>query len=162
MSGRLSAQYETKNGSQAIHISFNWSQTPQQTLVTLTSPTGQTLATLLINEQGAQLNQSHKPTRFANDANQLLSDMLGWPLPVAGLRDWLQGFLGAGHNLPITSEIATNAFSVDGWNLRYMGWQTENSIERPKRLDLTRQTEQAGLVSLRIVVDKWNTDRNAQ
>ncbi|PRC93772.1 lipoprotein insertase outer membrane protein LolB [Solimicrobium silvestre] len=156
MSGRLSAQYEANNKPQAVHINFSWSQTPQQTLITLGSPTGQTLATILINAQGAQLTQADKAPRFASDANQLFIDMLGWPLPIAGLKDWLQGFITADHATPITEATSNNALVVDGWLLRYASWQTENNVERPKRLDLSRQTEPAGLVSLRIVVDEWN------
>jgi len=158
MAGRLSAQYEQNNKPQAVHINFNWSQTPQQTLITLTSPTGQTLATLLVNAQRAQLNQTDKPPQFASNVNQLMSDALGWPLPVAGLRDWLQGFMDATHDVAITpANSADSSFLVDGWNLRYAAWASENNIERPKRLDLTRQTGQAGLVTLRIVIDEWNT-----
>jgi len=163
MAGRLSAQYEQNNQPQAIHINFTWSQTFQQTLITLGSPTGQTLATILIGPQGAQLDQANKqankqadnPPQFASDANHLMLDILGWPLPVDGLRDWLQGFIDSAHRVAITSANA-DKFLVDGWNLIYTAWVTENTIERPKRLDLTRQTEQAGLVSLRIVIDEWN------
>ena len=158
LSGRLSAQYEQNNKPQAIHINFTWSQTPQQTLITLVSPTGQTLVTVLVNAQGAQLSQADKLPQFAKDVNQLMSDALGWPLPVAGLRDWLQGFITASHEVAITPAHSDDSyFLVDGWNLRYAAWASENNIERPKRLDLTRQTELAGLVSLRIVIDEWQT-----
>lgn len=156
MVGRLSAQYEQNNQPQAIHINFTWSQSPQQTTITLTSPTGQTLATLLINAQGAQLNQAKKPPQFASDADQLLLTMLGWPLPVADLRYWLQGFLSADQPAMSSAHAESTYILVDGWNLMYPTWATENHHERPKRLDLMRQTEQAGLVSLRIVIDEWN------
>jgi len=155
MAGRLSVQYEKNNQPQALHINFTWSQTPQQTLITLASPTGQTLATILVNAQGAQLSQADRPPQFARDVNQLMANTLGWPLPVNGLRDWLQGFVDATHHVAITSANA-DTFSVDGWNLIYKSWEIESNVERPKRLDVTRQTEQAGLVSLRIVIDEWN------
>jgi outer membrane lipoprotein LolB len=155
MSGRLSVQYEQNNQLQAIHINFSWSQTSQQTTITLSSPTGQTLAMLLINDQGAQLNQGDKPPQFAVDANQLMFSTLGWPLPVAGLRDWLQGFIDAKHQVAITSANPDTYFLVDGWTISYAAWAIENNTERPKRIDLKRQTDQAGLVSLRIVIDEW-------
>jgi outer membrane lipoprotein LolB len=159
LSGRLSVQYEQNNKPQAIHTNFDWSQTPQQTTITLGSPTGQTLAMLLINAQGAQLNQGDKPPQFAVDANQLMLNTLGWPLPVAGLRDWLQGFIDATHRVAITSANPDTYFLVDGWMVSYTVWENENAknnTERPKRIDLKRQTEQAGLVSIRIVIDEWN------
>lgn len=161
MAGRLSAQYEQNNKPQAIHVNFNWSQTPQQTEITLVSPTGQTLAVVLVNESGAQLNQPNKPPQFASDVDQLLLDTLGWPLPISNLRNWLQGFINAEHHpaLASVSSPAGTYFIGEGWMLEYTAWQKEqkeNNVERPKRLELKRQTEQAGLVSLRIVIDQWN------
>jgi outer membrane lipoprotein LolB len=156
ITGRLSAQYDSLNGPQSIHINFTWSQTPEQTLISLGSPTGQTIATILINDQGALLTQTDKPPRSANDPNQLFQDMLGWPLPIGGLRDWLQGFTNPDHQRVINQTEADQAFKADGWDLRYPNWQIEQNSARPKRLDLSRQTEQAGLVSLRIVMDEWS------
>jgi len=157
MSGRLSAQYEANYREQSITVNFTWSQSPDQTLISLLSPTGQTVATILISAQGAQLTQTDKPPRFAKDVDQLSTDVLGWPLPVAGLRDWLQGYLNAAHAIQITKATSDKAFNVDGWQLRFVSWQNESQFERPKRLDLSRQTDQVGLVSLRIVVDDWTT-----
>ncbi len=163
MSGRLSAQYEASNKPQSAHVHFNWAQTAHETVVTLSSPTGQTLATLTLNENGAHLNRSGRPPQFASDVNQLLFASLGWPLPVAGLKDWLQGFTNAEHNVAITPSSSVSAFSIDGWKLHFVTWESEKSGEnvgqnkdRPKRIDLTRQTAEAGMVSLRIVIDDWN------
>jgi outer membrane lipoprotein LolB len=39
-----------------------------------------------------------------------------------------------------------------------MSWEDDYQTpaqSRPKRIDLTRQTEQAGKVMIRIVLDKW-------
>jgi len=157
MTGRLSAQYEANYREQSISVNFTWSQSADQTRISLNSPTGQTVATIFINAQGAQLKQTDKPTRYASDINELSTEVLGWPLPVAGLRDWLQGYISADHRVALTPADTEKLFNVDGWALRYASWLVENHIERPKRLDLSRQTEQAGLVSLRIVVDEWST-----
>lgn len=157
MTGRLSAQYEANYREQSISVNFTWSQSPDQTRISLNSPTGQTVATILIDAQGAQLKQADKPTRYASDINELSTEVLGWPLPVAGLRDWLQGYVNADHRIALTQTDTDKLFNVDGWELRYASWLQENHIERPKRLDLSRQTAQAGLVSLRIVVDEWST-----
>ena len=157
LSGRLSANYEANYREQSISVHFNWTQTRDQTLISLSSPTGQTVATILINADGAELTRSGEPTQFAPTVDQLSTDLLGWPLPVAGLRDWLQGFLTAQHRTALTAASATQPFTVDGWQLNYTSWQTEGTLERPKRLDLSRQTGPAGPVALRIVLDQWST-----
>ncbi len=155
MSGRLFAQYEKNDNPQSISVHFDWAQTPGQTLITLSSPTGQTVATIVINAQGAQLIQADKPPQIAADIDQLSENILGWPLPANGLHDWLQGFLDAKHATPVTKAMTDKAMLIDGWSLRYVSWQAEPNWERPKRLDLSHQTVQAGLVQIRIVVDEW-------
>ena len=78
-------------------------------------------------------------------------------MPVAGLRDWLQGFLNGDHHMPLTEATTAQPFNADGWSLKYVSWIVDNEIERPKRVDLSRLTKEAGQVSLRIVVDEWHT-----
>jgi outer membrane lipoprotein LolB len=155
LGGRLSVRYQGVRGEEALHGSFAWTQAPAQTNVTLLSPLGQTLAVIDVTPQGATLTQSGRPTRAAADVDTLTAAELGWPLPVAGLRDWLQGFAvdDAGRRFvatPQKSEVTTR----DGWRIRYANWQSGASIY-PKRIDLARATAQAGDVSIRIVIDSW-------
>jgi outer membrane lipoprotein LolB len=49
----------------------------------------------------------------------------------------------------------TDVATRDGWRIRYAGWQDDTPPTRPKRIDLERYTAQAGDVSIRIVIDKW-------
>lgn len=155
ITGRMSAKYEANYREQSISVHFTWTQTPDQTLISLRSPMGQTVARIAINAAGAELTRSGEPTRYAPSIDELSTEVLGWPLPVAGLRDWLQGFLNAQHRVALTEASAAQAFTVDGWQLRYTGWQTEDNVERPNRFDLSRQTTKAGPVALRVVVDEW-------
>src|SRR5438445_537267 len=82
-------------------------------------------------------------------------------LPVAGLRDWLQGYAtGADGRRFIASAEHDSVNTRDGWRIRYVSWQDEPAssgaaITRPKRIDLARSTAQAGEVSMRIVIDSW-------
>ncbi|HJV87972.1 MAG TPA: lipoprotein insertase outer membrane protein LolB [Noviherbaspirillum sp.] len=157
--GRLSVHYQGPRNEEALHGSFLWAQTLTQTSVTLLSPLGQTIAIIDVTPDGASLRQGGQATRQASDVDALTVQTLGWPLPVAGLRDWLQGFAvnAQGQRFvatPQTSEVTTR----DGWHIRYDNWQEDNtsgSQNRPKRIDLSRYTEQAGDVSIRIVIDSW-------
>ncbi|MBB5201407.1 outer membrane lipoprotein LolB [Glaciimonas immobilis] len=161
--GRLSLRYQQDGKEQALHGSFTWSQASQRTLVTLLSPLGQTLATIDITPQQSTLHQAGQPPRSAADVDLLTAQALGWPLPIAGLRDWLQGFgsdiNGKRFNIqPSGEKEPTNITTADHWAIQYTGWQpaeglTGDANSTPKRIDLTRSTEQAGEVAIRIVVD---------
>lgn len=156
LDGRLSAQYKKDDKDEAIHVSFSWKQRKDLSTITILSPLGQILAAIEVRPDSASLTQPGKQPRYATDVDALAEQALGWPLPVAGLRDWLQGFASdAQHQSFIASPANTQVTTSDGWHLQYQSWQDEPAQKRPKRIDLTRQTEQAGKVMIRIVLDHW-------
>lgn len=159
LGGRLSVQYRRGAAEEALHGSFTWSQTPQRTLLTLLSPLGQTMAVIEVQAGQASLTQAGRPPQVASDADALAQTALGWPLPVAGLRDWLQGFArdAQGRAWIAPPEPGSAVSTQDGWHLAYVSWQQDNpaASPRPRRIDLARQTAEAGPVNLRIVIDNW-------
>jgi outer membrane lipoprotein LolB len=157
LDGRLSVQYQRNNADEALHGSFTWRQTAKQNTITLLSPLGQTLATIAVESGSATLTQSGHEPRSAADVDELAAQSLGWPLPVSGLRNWLQGFAVADDGKPFNATPDTNTVTTsDGWQIRYVTWDESDPVHiRPKRIDLERQTEQAGKVAIRIVIDNW-------
>lgn len=155
LGGRLSVRYQHNGQDEALHGSFSWSQTATHSLVTLLSPLGQTLATIELTPQGATLLQPGQAPRSAADADALAADAFGWPLPVANLGNWLQGYTldahgqrsaAAGSDAPIRTS--------DDWQIRYPAWQQDGSgTDYPKRIDLARHTAGAGDIAIRIVID---------
>jgi outer membrane lipoprotein LolB len=158
-SGRLSVRYQQEGKDEAVHGSFTWRQTPQHTTVTLLTPLGQTIATIDIAPGRATIMQANQAPRTAPDADMLALQTLGWPLPLAGLQHWLQGFaIDASNQRFVARPGAGDANSVttrDGWTIRYVGWEPgmPGGHLHPRRIDLQRDTTQAGEVAIRIVID---------
>jgi outer membrane lipoprotein LolB len=157
--GHLSLQYRQDERDESMHGSFEWEQTTGKTTVTLRSPLGQTLATIEITPESSTLRQAGKPARTAADVDQLVANALGWPLPVSGLREWLQGFATDSTKQPFAAspQGPDTVLTRDGWRIRYASWQggDASSPAWPKRIDLTRSTAEAGDVSIRIAIDDW-------
>jgi outer membrane lipoprotein LolB len=158
LGGRLSVRYQNNGKEEAMHGNFVWSQNPSRTSVTLLSPLGQTIAVIDVTPDGASLMQSGQQVRTAGDVDELVADTLGWPLPISGLRQWLQGFAidATGKRFAANSQ-ATEVATRDGWRIHYAAWQDDAVQTRPRRIDLERSTAQAGDVSIRIVIDNWQT-----
>jgi outer membrane lipoprotein LolB len=159
LTGRLSIRYQQNGRDEALHGGFAWDQHPGRTSVTLLSPTGQTLAVIDVGRDGATLTQAGQPVRAAGEVDALVAQALGWPLPVAGLRDWLQGFAvdAAGRRFIATPQ-KEDVTTSDGWRIRYASWQDNLQpppARIPKRIDMERYTAQAGDVAIRIVIDTW-------
>lgn len=158
ISGRLSVRYQQNGRDAALHGSFTWVQTPGQTILTLLSPLGQTLAIIEARPDGALLTQAGQVPRSATDVDTLAADALGWPLPVSGLHHWLQGYTGNDHQRPAASGATEPVLTADGWRIRYPAWQAGElpaNDMHPKRIDLERSTVQAGDIAIRLVLDNW-------
>lgn len=162
LSGRLSVRYQQNGKDEAVHGNFTWAQTPERTNIVLLSPLGQTLAIIEVSRTESKLIQAGQPPRVAANVDTLATEALGWPLPVSGLRNWLQGFADDEAGRPVVATARTTGSAAiktpDGWRIDYANWQQVDmpaSGNRPKRIDLERSTAQAGNVSLRIVIDNW-------
>jgi outer membrane lipoprotein LolB len=159
LGGRLSVRYQNHGKEETLYGSFIWLQDPAQTRITLLSPLGQTIAAIDVTPEGSTLRQGGQTVRSAADVDTLVAQTLGWPLPVAGLRNWLQGFGVDVAGQPFVAapqkpEVTTR----DDWHIRYVNWQDDTSSAspvRPRRVDLDRTTAQAGDVVIRIVLDTW-------
>jgi outer membrane lipoprotein LolB len=153
ISGKISIQYQQADKPQSLPGGFEWEQDAQGIRITLLSQLDQIMARITQNAQGATLELNGKAPRTASDLDQLLQDTLGWSLPVAGLRDWLQGFVAIDGKQLVAVKAEDQTVNTQGWKLRYVSWHEQPSF--PKRIDLQRYTEQAGDVSIRIVVNEW-------
>lgn len=156
LQGRLAVQYEEQGKRQSLNANFSWQQSAQQTRIVLAAPTGQALAEMLVTPEQASITTIEKdgPSSkvFAN-VTQMTKELLGWPLPVAGLRDWLQGFgTDAQGQRFIAPAMQDSSYTTnEGWHLRYASW---HDAQRPKRIDLDHHIEgQAIDVSLRLVLE---------
>jgi outer membrane lipoprotein LolB len=155
LSGRLSVSYHKDGKPESLSGKFVWTQTAQAIDVSLSSPLGQTIATIKVTPQAATLTQSGQAPRSAADIDSLSAQTLGWSLPVSGLRDWLQGYAtGADGRRFIASPANDSVTTRDGWRLRFVSWQGQGAAHpQPKRIDAERSASAAGdELAIRIVL----------
>ena len=169
LTGRLSLRYQQDGKDQSLDGKFTWRQEPGRTAITLSTPFGQTLAKIEIVPGASTLTRSSQPPRTEMDVDTLTASALGWPLPIAGLRNWLQGYATDSKGKPYVASPAnvgdaTFVTTAEGWQIHYTTWMpatstnpddTETLPPYPKRIDLQRTTTQAGNITLRIVIDQW-------
>lgn len=157
IAGRFSVQFQHNGRPESWSGSFTWAQTSDKTTVALLSPLGQTIATIVADDQMATMIQSGQPPRSAANVDALVQDTLGWPLPISHLRDWLQAYTVNANGQRILETPTSPAIiaTADGWNLDFVSWQDDNNSgmqNAPKRIDLERETSEAGKVAMRLVI----------
>lgn len=163
LSGRLSVSYRQSGKAEAVQGKFHWAQQRDRIDIELFSPLGQTIARIAIVPGRARIEQSNGEIREAPGVDALTEDVLGWALPVAGMRYWLQGFTrDAGQRLRAVPAGEPAQLRGDGWQVNYVSWQDGGGYALPKRIDFTRDTAgdtaatgSRGPLALRIVIDGW-------
>lgn len=117
------------------------------------------MATIESTPAETVLRQPGQAPRAASDVDTLTAETLGWPLPVSGLRHWLQGFAMDANGRRVIAAPVPNAMlqaaEQDGWRLNYASWNTDAALPHPKRLDLQRTTAEAGDVDIRLIIDTF-------
>ncbi len=126
--GRISLQIQSEP-TQAFFAGFELKGRPDAGELTLISPLGSILGTMRWSPAEATLEQAGTVRRFAT-TDQLLVNVVGAPLPILALFDWLEG-----KNTP--------AF----------GWQADLSQHGNGRITAQRLSP-APLADLRVVLDK--------
>jgi outer membrane lipoprotein LolB len=159
LSGRLAVNYMKDGQLQPLSGKFEWSQKPGRIDVSLMSPLGQTLAEISVTPQAATLTQGKNPPRTAADIDTLTAQSLGWPLPVSGLRDWMQGYATDAQGKRFIASPARNSvLTRDGWRLTFASWQDQpagaTGAPRPQRIDVARGSSANGdALDIHVILD---------
>ncbi|HEX8605384.1 MAG TPA: outer membrane lipoprotein LolB [Pseudoduganella sp.] len=156
LDGRLSVNYVRDGKQESISGKFAWRQQGTRTDVTLSSPLGQTIATIAVTPGEAVFKEGNNPPRSAPDVDALSTQTLGWPLPVSGLRDWLQGYAVAQDGKRFAASPAQPKVTTrDGWQLEFATWQEGATPPKPLRINARRGASgEIERIEIRIIVDE--------
>ncbi|MBC8118324.1 MAG: outer membrane lipoprotein LolB [Burkholderiaceae bacterium] len=152
--GRFSAT--TALGEQRDNVSgrFSLETRGAQQVLELASPLGTTVARIEIEPGGARATGAQMREVRGPDADAITEQLLGWPLPVSGLTDWLEARPTPQRHARIERDAGrVTLIEQDGWTIRFPEYF--DSTARPRRLVLERAAlANAPAVTLRLVLDE--------
>lgn len=153
-SGRFSAT--TQLGEQRENVSgrFSLEVRGSQQVLELASPLGTTVARIEIEPGQARATGAQMKEVRGTDADALTAQLLGWPLPVSGLADWIEGRPVPQRDARVEREgERVVLLAQDGWMIRMPEYF--EATGRPRRLILERPaTANTPSVVLRLIVDE--------
>nr|VFK42277.1 MAG: outer membrane lipoprotein LolB [Candidatus Kentron sp. SD]VFK48089.1 MAG: outer membrane lipoprotein LolB [Candidatus Kentron sp. SD] len=149
VSGRLAI----RANQDAWNVGMHWRQKDDDYRIRFHGPLALGSAEIVGGPDGVLLRTTRREEFFADDPESLLSDTLGWRIPVSGLRNWILG--------RPEKDISTDELEIDtrgrlkrlhqsGWEIRYLDYRLVGDIELPTRLDLKNARFDA-----RIRIGKW-------
>ena len=149
-SGKLFIRYNIQGKPQQFPGRFDWSQQKDKLEIQIYSPVGQTIARVTEQPEQASLEQPGKPAIVSANLDQLLEEVLRYPLPASGMKGWLQGKIKNADGQFILLNPEDQSLEQSGWKLRFASWYAAG---KPKRIDISGYTEQAGEVIIQIVLE---------
>lgn len=145
--GRVVTRHEGERTSAGLR----WTHQGVEDEILLLAPLGQTVARIFSDAEGVLLETSGKQY-FEQDAETLTERVLGWHLPLSGMRFWVLALPATGSAAAI--ERAENGqISVlrqDGWEINYTRYAENTSRSLPLRMTLQRNG-----MELLLVIDEW-------
>lgn len=154
LSGRVAVKLDGRGHSARMR----WLHDVYSDSIWLYSPLGSTIATLYADGDIATLVTSKKETYQSADVQSLTRDVLGWDLPLAGLKYWVLGRVDP--NLPVEQiewdeQQRLKRLAQGGWEIEFTRYDDNGAL--PSSLVL----RYAGL-RMRLLIDRWNVAMLAQ
>ena len=142
----------TNSQNQSGSGGFTLTQDAQKDILEIRNPVGGSIAKITITPGEASLESNGKIVT-AVDADTLVQNTLGLPLPARGLSNWLRGEVRPGSTASVERNSSGQVSQIiqDGWNLNYT-WSKSNVLEK---LNLSRNSN-IGSIDIRLVFDKPN------
>ena len=136
---------------QAVQGGYAWHDTGPSLTLDLTNPLGSVLARVQVEPRVAVLTRANGEVTRAPGPDALLEAVLGQPMPVQGLRQWLRPMrepLPGMQGVERDEQGRIAAFEQDGWRV-----QLSRFDDVGPRLLVMRRQEADRVISLRLVVD---------
>lgn len=145
--GRVATQHNGERSSAGVR----WTHRGAEDEILLLAPLGQTMARIFRNERGVLLEASGKEY-FEQDAETLTERVLGWHLPLSGMRYWVLALPAAGTEAFIerTETGQVKVLRQDGWEINYTRYAAETPDSLPLRLILQRNG-----MTMQLLIDEW-------
>jgi outer membrane lipoprotein LolB len=145
--GRVSIRHHGERTSAGVR----WTHHGPEDEILLLTPLGQTVARIVSNSNGVMLEESGK-TYFDKNADALTEQVLGWHLPLSGLRYWVLALPAAGSEAVIEKSDTgqVKVLRQDGWEINYLRYAAESSDGLPLRMTLQRED-----MEMQLLIDVW-------
>ena len=147
--GRVLVSYDGKSFSSNIR----WQHAAESDELWLMTPTGQTLAHLREDRNGATITATDQTQYHGSSIESLTKRGLGWELPLARLQHWLRGTPAPTVFADIVERDSAGRvirMAQDGWRLGYEYSSDPDYEGRPRRVEVTSDAQ-----TIRLVIDSW-------
>lgn len=161
---RLRGRVGIQRGEEGWQAGLEWAQDGDRFLIELSDPLGRKVAVLRGRPGQVALKTSRGESATAASPEGLMEALLGWSLPVSGLRYWVRGLPAPGSDMGATrmewdDRGRLSRLQQADWTIVYAEYGQTPELSMPRVLRLTQ-----GPVAVKLLIKEWRlsaTDRSA-
>lgn len=129
-----------------------WEQNDNAYHLRLAGPFGQGAVVIDGSDDAVSVHIAGQQAVVAEDAELLLSQQLGWTVPVASLPYWLRGLPAPGvvDTLAINEAGVVDYLEQQGWRVDYSAYRPLRSVNLPRKIKVENES-----LRLKLVLDRW-------
>jgi outer membrane lipoprotein LolB len=147
----LNGRVAFKLGERGDKASLRWRHSATRDSLRLLSPLGFVVGDIEADGNGATLTTGDKKVYRSSDVQSLTREVLGWDLPLAGLRYWVTGRADPGAPVQAQSrddKERLKSLMQNDWRIDYTEYFGDSAM--PARLSLAYDR-----LNLRLIVEHW-------
>jgi outer membrane lipoprotein LolB len=147
LNGRIAVKHDGDRSSANIR----WTHRAEDDDILLLAPFGQTVAHIHSDAQKVMLDTADRHYT-AQDTEELTQQVLGWHLPLAGLRYWVLALAAPESKASIEHDAngQVSTMQQDGWKINYTRYAAQTPDSLPLRISLQREG-----MELQLLIDEW-------
>ncbi len=131
-----------------------WLHTPDSNELKLTTMLGTTVLSLTTQHGIAKLEVDGKVYKH-HDAQELLTEITGWSIPVDSLPLWITGQADVDDKVisqdeQLRPKVILSLSDTPPWKVEFKSWQQQSGAQLPRLLQLTK-----GPLRLKIQISHW-------
>ena len=147
----LNGRVAVKIDDRGYTASLRWRHSATQDSIRLLSPIGSVVGQIEADGNGATLTTGDRKVFHSNDAQALTREVLGWDLPLSGLRYWVTA--RADPALPVQAQERDDkqrlkSLTQNDWRIAYLEYFGDSAL--PARLSLAFDR-----LNLRLIIEHW-------
>lgn len=154
--GRVAIRHEDE-GWQA---GLRWLQDSDRFEIQVLDPLGRKVADIRGGTGGVLLTTSRGESARAGDPESLMRDVLGWSLPISGMRYWVLGVpdpRGGEASLELDEAGRLIRLGQSGWDVNYRRYRPVEPLDMPTRMTLANRE-----LDIKLIVSDWELNEPAR
>lgn len=149
LKGRIAIQLEKEGWTATLY----WRQQQESYSLRLIAPLGRGTYELSGNGRTVTLRTADNRLLYADNAEMLLQQNLGWQIPVSGLVYWIRGLPEPGIGtdaILLDKDGRASDISQAGWQVKYTNYMRSQGYDLPEKLTMRHEK-----LKIRLIIQDW-------